>query len=168
MKWQNYILSFVVLLLIGGAANAQSARSYHSSTSITSYVFIAPYQPVVTRGIAAGPNMPFMPSGVKTSANGGSGYTHRLAGTEIQLMNMSFVAKAQSLPPKLYKTFSTAANSMRKDTARSAILRRLIYELPSKMVGTTYVPPSPEAIMKTLVKVETMTDAQVAAYWRNR
>jgi len=111
---------------------------------------------------------PFTPSGVRESANGGSGYGRPVPLNEVSMMNLSFVVKAKSLPPNLYKKFSKAANSMRKDAARSAILRRLIYELPSKMEGTTYVPPTPESMMKVLNKVVHMTDEQVAAYWSTR
>jgi len=159
-----------LVLLIGFAVCVHSTESYGQQTtrySTTTIIMNYP-NPSVTRGIAAGPTTPFAPSGVTTPMNRGSGSVWKKAGNDIQLMNWSFIVKVQSLPPHLYKAFSEAANEMRKNPARSAMLRRLIYELPSRMEGTTYVPPSPNEIFGALRRVYYSTDAQVANFWAVR
>ena len=158
MKWQLLLIGFMACLIGPVTCDAQT-RTYSSTT-----VILYQPMPVVTRG-ACGPSTPFTPSGVVTSMNGTARPT---AVNELTAMNMSFIVKAQSLPPTLYTSFSKVANDMRDDPARSAMLRRLIYELPSRMEGTQYIPPSPKSIMQAMRKVVYSTDAQVAAYWRSR
>lgn len=166
MKWSRFyhccLFALLSTLLLSVSAFAQTAQYSRTTTVIL-------FQPTrtVTRG-TGGPTTPFTPSGVTTPMNRGSGSVWKKAGNDIQLMNWSFVVKAQSLPPELYKAFSKAANEMRKNPARSAMLRRLIYELPSRMEGTTYVPPSPNEIFGALRRVYYSTDAQVANFWAVR
>ena len=156
----SLLLPLCLALLLGSNVCDAQTRTYSSTTVILHYP-----QPVVTRGVASGPTQPFSPSGVTTPMNGTP--TTRVL-NELDLMNTSFIVKAKSLPPTLYASFSSVANSMRHDTARSAMLRRLIYELPSRMEGTRYIPPSPESMMQAMRKVVYSTDAQVQAFWLER
>lgn len=162
MKW---LLGLLIFLASCGIAEAQTRTYYTGSTptGISVYNFNFNTSPGISRGSCQS-LPPFTPSGVTTPMNGR--YTRPTQINELDSMNLSFVVKVQSLPPHLYKVFSKAVNAM--PTKRSAMLRRLIYELPSRMEGTTYVPPSQDQIFEALRKVYYSTDAEVEAYWRNR
>jgi hypothetical protein len=104
------------------------------------------------------------------SGSGGSiaanQYVRWVALDPVKVMDLKYVMVAKSLPSELYTSFSQKANAF--DTSRAAVLRRLIFELPTSMVGTRYQPPSPESIMAALDRVEKMTDEQVTSYWSNK
>jgi hypothetical protein len=161
VKWYSIIMAAAVCL--SGCLECDAQTRTYSSTTV---IFHTP-MPTVSRGVAGGPLGAFTPSGVQTSANGGSGYGQaRTVGTELHLMNLAYVTKAKSLPSTLYAEFSVKANAF--GTKRGATLRRLIYELPSRMEGTKYVPPSPESIMACLERVENMSRKDLRKFWRNQ
>lgn len=167
-------IALALLLLLPAAAYAGQTRRYYTPPYQPNVVYVIDLTtPVVVDncrrsrgcGVYSPTYMkPFRPSGVTTPTNGGSGSVWRVVGNEVDKMNLSYVVRVKSLPPDLYNAFAKTANEF--DTARGAMLRRLVCELPSSMDGNTYVPPSPKAMMQALRKVVYSTDAEVEAFWR--
>lgn len=167
--------ALALLLLLPSAAFAGQTRRYYAPPYQPNVVYVIDLTtPAVVNGCRSrgcgvySPTyvVPFSPSGVTTPMNGGSGSVWRVVGNEVDKMNLSYVVRVKSLPTDLYNAFAKTANEF--DTARGAMLRRLVCELPSSMDGNTYVPPSPESMMQALRKVVYSTDADVEAFWRAR